>query len=535
MNNTITFIYKDKKVEIQCQDKDKMGDIFKKFVNKVDKVNSNFYFIYKGNKVDENLKVEQTASNDDKNAKKMEILAFIDDDHIEISFDENKNKIIANIIYMGKITKIEFEPEAKMGVIYKTFSEKNSVDINLLYFLYKERIIIQKAGIKEFLNYDGKKRKQIKIFITSKNDELIKTKSKQVICPICGELAQIKIKNYKIFIYKCKYRHKIKDLNINEFETSQLINESKIMCDKCKDTNKENTFNHLFYICNTCNLNLCPLCKMNHDKTHNIIDYNNKYFKCDMHDEMYNMYCETCNKNICILCEQDHEDHDIIRLGKLIMKKKDFENKIKKFKISLDKFKEDTKRIINILETVLDNCESFYKISEEFISNFDMKNINYHNLKNFKEFYNDDISKKLDNINSSKNYMQKIAKINEIYNLMNNNKLDISGKSGDTKKLINGLNSKKLNPGEKMMRVIFISEDEKIQYALICKNTDKFNDIGKKFYEMYPYYFNANNYFSVNGRTIDESKDLDYNKIKNGDIIKIHCNKLKKYLNIFFK
>jgi molybdopterin converting factor small subunit len=250
------------------------------------------------------------------------------------------------------------------------------------------------------------------------------------------------------------------------------------------------------------------------------------------------MYCETCNKNICIFCEQEHEDHDIIRLGKLIMKEKDFENKTKKFKISLDKFKEDTKKMINILEKVLDNCERFYKIYEDFIHNFDLKNRNYHYLKNFKEFYNDDISKSLDNINSSKNYEQKITKIYKIYNLMYNNKLDINDKSGETKKLINGLNSKKLSPGEKMMRVIFITEDEKVQYVLICKNTDKFSDIEKKLYEMYPDYYNENNTFSVNGRAIDESKDLDYNKIKNGDIINLHGkehNKIKKYLNKIFK
>ena len=47
---------------------------------------------------------------------------------------------------------------------------------------------------------------------------------------------------------------------------------SKIKCDICKDKNKLNTFNHEFYICNECKMNICPLCKSKHDKNHNIIN-----------------------------------------------------------------------------------------------------------------------------------------------------------------------------------------------------------------------------------------------------------------------
>jgi len=552
MNNTISiyFIYNDDKVEIQCDDKDKMKDVFKKFYFKVDKVNEKFYFMYNGNKVDEDLTVEQTASNEDKTKKKMELLVFKDDDHIDLSLVGKKNKIIATIIYLGKKTKFEFQSGEKMEGLYKKFSENNSIDINNLYFFHNERILMKKVEIKEFLNYDGQKNKKINIFITSENNKLKNTKSKQVICPICGEPAQVKIKNYKIYIYKCKYHHKTKELNLKEFETSQIIDESKISCAKCKIKNKESTYNNLFYICSTCNLNLCPLCKENHEKTHIIINYDSKYFKCNIHGEIYNMYCETCNKNLCILCEKEHVDHDIIRLGKLIMKKKDYEKEIKEIKeikIFLDKFKEDTKRIMDILQNVLDNCENFCKMNEELIRNLDLKNRNYHNLKSLKEVNNDDISQKLNSIISSENYVQKITEIFKLYNLMHNNKLVVEDKSGDTKKLINEkekllekskLNSKKLSPKDKIINVIFISEDKKVHYSLACKSSVKFNDIEQKLYEKYPDYSKTNNIFSVNGRKINEFEDLDYNKIENGDIINIHCkekNKFKKYLHKIFK
>ena len=510
MSYTISFICNGHNIDIQGLKDDKMELIFKKYCCKIGK-DTGLLFLYNGEKVDKNLTVGQISSNNDK----IKILV-IEDIVLGISFDENQNKVIFNINFNDKITKIECNPEEKMGVIYKKISEKNSLDINSIYLCYNERVIIQKVRIQDFLNHDGKKRNEIKIYAAFKDGEEKFKKSKEVICPICGESAEIKLKNSKISIHECKYNHNIDDLNINEFETSQLINESKIFCGRCKDTNKGNTFKNDFYICNTCNMNLCPLCKSSHNKNHNIIYYDNKYFICDLHNELYSLYCKTCKKNICTLCEQDHDDHDIIRLGKLIVKKNDLENKLKEFKISLDKFREDIKKIINIFQKVLDHCESFYKINEEIIHSFDMKNRNYHILNNIKEFYNDDISKKLANINNYENYGQKITQICKMYNNLENNRLNIEI-SGETEKIIN-------EKGETLMPIIFISDDQKVHYSLICKSTDKFKDIEERLYKKYPEYSKTNNYFLLNGNTINKSKNLEENKIKNSNIITLYVD-----------
>ena len=45
------------------------------------------------------------------------------------------------------------------------------------------------------------------------------------------------------------------------------------MCDICKIKNKGNCPNYEFYKCLTCNINICPLCKPNHNSNHNIIKY----------------------------------------------------------------------------------------------------------------------------------------------------------------------------------------------------------------------------------------------------------------------
>ena len=77
----------------------------------------------------------------------------------------------------------------------------------------------------------------------------------------------------------------------------------------------------------------------------------------------------------------------------------------------------------------------------------------------------------------------------------------------------------KLN--EKIISVIFNSFDEDIYYSIICKNTDNFKEIEKKFYEKYPEYKNTKNYFILNGKKIDTTKNLDENRSKNSDIITI--------------
>lgn len=518
----ISFYYGGQKKNLQCQKSDKMKDIIDKYFSETGIDKTNKYFLYNGDKIDGNSTVIQTMSKNDRITNEMNVLIFDDEE------EEDKNEIIINVIYNNRITKIKCEPGEKMEGIYKKFSEMNSVDINSIYLCHKKRIIIQKIGIQDILNYDGKKRKKIDIHAISKNDNYIK--SKQVICPICGEFALIKLKNFKISICECKYHHNIDDLNLKEFENSQLINE---ICDICKE-GRDKQYNNILYFCNTCKLKVCGLCKTKH-RTHNIINYDQIFFQCNIHDELYSSYCKTCNKNVCTICEQDHNDHDTIRLGKLLQKKNNLENKINEFKRSFVKFKEDTERMINILQKVLNNYEIVYKINEEIIKNFDIKNRNYYYLNNLKEFYkNDFLKKNIDITNSFKNYGQKIFQICKVYNSIYNNELNIDDLFGDTEKLINEkemnsdierLNSQKTDSGEKIMTVIFVSEDQKVHYALICKNTDKFKDIEEKLYKVYPDYSKTNNYFKANNLTITKSKDLDDNKIKNSDIITLYFDK----------
>ena len=66
------------------------------------------------------------------------------------------------------------------------------------------------------------------IIENNKNNKSIR--SKEIICPECGESITININDYKIKLFDCKNNH-IKYLSFKELEKSQNIDESKIICD----------------------------------------------------------------------------------------------------------------------------------------------------------------------------------------------------------------------------------------------------------------------------------------------------------------
>ena len=76
--------------------------------------------------------------------------------------------------------------------------------------------------------------------------------------------------------------------------------------------------------------------------------------------------------------------------------------------------------------------------------------------------------------------------------------------------------------GEELMTLIFTSFDQKIHYAIICKNTDLFSKIEKDLYDEYPEYGEEENYFMVNGNKIIKHKTIKDNKIHNSDIITLN-------------
>jgi len=284
-------------------------------------------------------------------------------------------------IYEGQEIIIQCNFEDKIKDIINKFKNKIQEEDSKLCYIYNGDKINEELKFNQIVNTNEKKM-NILVYNNKNNENEKEMISNEIICPKCKENILINIKNYKINLYDCKNGHKIENIPLNEYENMQKIDFSKIICDGCYKFNRNNIYNEEFYICNECQFNLCPLCKLKHHKNHNIIKYNDKNSLCKKHSERYIKYCKDCKENICFLCTYEnngHNGHNIIELGSIIPNKDKIIKEMKYFREIINNFKNNIEKIHNILNTILNNIEIYYKISNNIINNYDNKNRNYQN------------------------------------------------------------------------------------------------------------------------------------------------------------
>ena len=77
-----------------------------------------------------------------------------------------------------------------------------------------------------------------------------------------------------------------------------------------------------------------------------------------------------------------------------------------------------------------------------------------------------------------------------------------------------------LEEGEKLMHINITNTDFNIQnYSIICKNTDKFNQIENKIYDEFTELKDIQTYFIFNGKVIEKYKSLEENGIGDNEVI----------------
>jgi len=132
---------------------------------------------------------------------------------------------------------------------------------------------------------------------------------------------------------------------------------------------------------------------------------------------------------------------------------------------------------------------------------------------NQKALLNDKISNENNNISNNINLSQ-----NESQSLNANSINDITSNNSSI-----NLNKKEKNISvlkqEKIIVLKFISSDQCLNYSIVCKSTDKFNIVINRIFDIYPEYIEKKCFFICNGNVINEYKDIQENKIKNGDTI----------------
>jgi hypothetical protein len=213
--------------------------------------------------------------------------------------------------------------------------------------------------------------------------------SKEVICPVCKESCRISIIDYKIIFYECKNGHKINNIFLDEFNSTQLINESSIICSDCMENNIFNSYEKRFYKCLTCEQNLCLLCQQKHNKDHIIIEYDKKNYICKEHNDFYISFCKNCKTNLCCNCFPLHnKSHKLIEYKNIIPNDNKIKEEINELRRTIDTFKETITDIMGKLEIVKEKIEIFYQINYDILNNYIKRNKNYQTLQNINEISN---------------------------------------------------------------------------------------------------------------------------------------------------
>jgi len=331
-------------------------------------------------------------------------------------------KVIFN--YKGTETVIQSNINERMEEVLKKYKSKIEIELELeldkAYYLYNGNKVNKENKIEEIINNEDRRLNNMKILVydlNAKEDNKNIIEIKEIICPECNENVIININEYKLEM-KCNNNHN-NIILLKEYKNK--IDLSKIRCNKC-NKNRNDIHNNELYICFNCKINLCPLCKINHDKNHDIINYDNKNYICNKHNENYIRSC--CNKNICMYCEDEHKNHNSIYYGDILPK--NINDDIKEY---IDKLKneiEDIKnKLNNIMNNIMDNIDIYYNIYNNIIDNYKKRKKNYEILKNINEFnnYNKIIIKDIEQIINEKDINNKFKNIINIYNKMNNNKI----------------------------------------------------------------------------------------------------------------
>ena len=170
----------------------------------------------------------------------------------------------------------------------------------------------------------------------------------------------------------------------------------------------------------------------------------------------------------------------------------------------------------------------FINSNKDYIYQKGLASNNYSINKNICSINNNNYNNNSISSNINQNDLEKIKELEEKLKEVNDILHDRINKANSiiniNQKTIEELKEKlsrfpfEILKGEKLMSIIVISSDKKLHRTIICKNTELFCDLEKKIYQDNDK-IDIGNYFTLNGKKIDETKSLDDNNIKDNDII----------------
>lgn len=270
---------------------------------------------------------------------------------------------------------------------------------------------------------------------SEEEDENFIKDSDFIICKQCQSPCIIEMRNYKIKLFGCSvYSHNKVDILFKDFKKTQEIDgpdDAYTQCFCTSPKTPKNNPNEKFYYCLSENCEtkgklLCETCKNDHfeGEDHIVIEYKKRFCFCKIHLKDYVSFCEKCRKNLCPSCESAHSGHKIKLFKDWLISELNYSNSKKTLKRLNEKVAK-IKDVINGMpckpDKVVQGVETFYKINEKIINNYNPQYCNFQilsNIHNIGHFLNnnDDVMRDINRFCSSpelskkENILQEMSK-----------------------------------------------------------------------------------------------------------------------------
>ena len=318
---------------------------------------------------------------------------------------------IIQFIYLNNKYTQNIDNESEICDILKNYCKIICKYYKELYFMYKGKSISldNNTKIKEFKN-------NVSIFVFDINKKRGLQKE-QISCPICDSPVSLIIKDDKISIENCFNKHYFNNLSLNEFTNIIGFKEFEY---KCECGNSSSNYKK-FYIC-TCKKYFCPLCYIHHSENlnHILIDCNERFYICNIHNSKYISLCGNCNVNLCNKCEYEHSQHTILEYKRIIPSK----NKINEFckdieqgNILLNKYNSQILELNNLFTNFIFNMKNNNNDSLKIYDYLSKELYNLNNYENIKSIENFKIKKYLRDVSNllNKDIKTKIKYLFDLY------------------------------------------------------------------------------------------------------------------------
>ena len=316
----------------------------------------------------------------------------------------------------GQPIKVPCQESEAINEIFPRCETKlqKKIDMRFLNFIYNGKVAQNNIPLAQVINEDDRNRNILCILVNQNDFDQIAHNI--VTCPKCLCEVDLSWQAYKAKL-KCPNGHFFNNLSVLEFEKTQELELSKIVCDICKQTKFVDCLPENFKRCSKCKINLCKDCEEIHLKEFNkkkrnkhleyIKEFKLENFQCLIHKKNFNSFCQICEKDLCCECRIEHQCGKIKEYSEMISDINELSGKRENLKKYRKIFNEQVNEIIEHLNELKNNIDSYIELTSDLLDKFNPFKTNYKMIQNIKSINLDEAIYDLTKINLNDDLINK--------------------------------------------------------------------------------------------------------------------------------